>query len=107
MGLSPLPGGLHLECSSSFFIVEKKLTLLLDDSCCDLDSVLSFSCLEGVQSEWKKTFFLDGTGDIVETDGRHTGINFLSSTILEEVSEKCTLAKVTKNLFFLLQYVHH
>ena len=50
MGLSPLPGGLHLECSSSFFIVEKKLTLLLDDSCCDLDSVLSFSCLEGVQS---------------------------------------------------------
>ena len=55
----------------------------------------------------KNTCFLDGTGNVVETDGRHAGINFLSSTILEEVSEKCTLAKVTKNLFFLLQYVHH
>ena len=49
----------------------------------------------------KNTCFLDGTGNVVETDGHHAGIHFLSSTILEEVSGKCTLAKVTKNLFFV------
>ena len=59
---------------------------------------LSFSYLEGVQSLWRKTGFLDGTGTIVETDGGHVGIRFLFDILWEEVSRKCTLAKVTKIL---------
>lgn len=42
-----------------------------------------------------------GLGIVVETDGSHAGINFVSSTILEEVPRKYTLAKVTKNLLFV------
>ena len=57
-----------------------------------------FSYLEGVQSLWKKTGFLDGTGTVVETDGGHVGIHFLFNIIWEEVSRKGTLAKVTKIL---------
>ena len=57
-----------------------------------------FSYLEGVQSLWKKTDFLDGTGTVVETDGGHVGIHFLFNIIWEEVSRKGTLAKVTKIL---------
>ena len=57
-----------------------------------------FSYLEGVQSLWKKTGFLDGTGTVVETDGSHVGIRFMFNIIGEEVCRKGTLAKVTKIL---------
>ena len=59
---------------------------------------LSFSYLEGVQSLWRKTGFLHGTGTVVEPDGGHIGIHFLFNIMWEEVSRKRTLVNVTKIL---------
>ena len=84
---------------------------LLGDFHCDLghsDSVLLLSCVEGVHSKWKETCFLDGTGNVVVTDGGHADIHFLSNILWEHMSSKCTLAKITKNLLvFCCEYLHH
>ena len=84
----------------------------LGDFHCDLghlDSVLLLSYLESVHSKWEKTCFLDGTRNVVVTDRGHSGIHCLSNILWEQMSSKCTLAKVTKNLliFFCFEYLHH
>ena len=83
----------------------------LDDFHCDLghlDSVLLLLYVEGVHSKWKKTCFLDGSGNVVVIDRGHSGIHFLSNILWEHMSSKCTLAKITKNLLiFCCKYLHH
>ena len=46
----------------------------------------------------KESCFLDGTGNVVESDGGHADIYFTSNIFWEQASSKCTLAKITKNL---------
>ena len=83
----------------------------LGDFHCDLghlDSVFLLSYVESVHSKRKKTCFLDGTGNVVESDGGHADIYFLSNILWEQASIKYTLAKITKNLLiFCCKYLHH
>ena len=60
-----------------------------------LFSILTFGmCLVLMKED-----FLPGwNGNVVETDGGQIGLHFLSNILWEQVSSKCSLAKVTKNL---------